>query len=339
MYRRHQVSQLLRLVTGACAVFFLLAIADVATAWHLHDQPFGFRLLITQDRNTGFTPVAHPIFSTNPAADDFMREPPFTFKAIPALIYEYTGLEAGGFVSSVSTGGTFRPTDNGTIMGIYGRTDVFDSTTRQGADFGLNSDNFTLRYSRHLRPNVTLGGSLKLSRVWSQLRDSASRVESTGFVSEFTAGVLAGLNEQWTVGMLVTQQPLWTNAEISSGGVSSTDTSKALVSRYRTGVGWRPSPSLGFYLDGTYLRVANKDARMNFARGNILAEYFPTPVIAMRAGMIVDSAAKVTYNAGIGYYGFSAVKIDVAYTRNAFMEVRHEFGTMNYFFLILSTAF
>ena len=78
---------------------------------------------------------------------------------------------------------------------------------------------------------------------------------------------------------------------------------------------------------------------MNFARGNLLAEYFPTPVMALRAGAIVDSAAKVTYNAGIGYYGFSAVKFDFGYSRNAFTEVRHEFGTMNYFFLILSTAF
>jgi hypothetical protein len=33
------------------------------------------------------------------------------------------------------------------------------------------------------------------------------------------------------------------------------------------------------------------------------------------------------------------VKFDVGYSRNAFAEVRHEFGTMNYLFVIVSTAF
>jgi hypothetical protein len=92
-------------------------------------------------------------------------------------------------------------------------------------------------------------------------------------------------------------------------------------------------------VDGEYLRASNKDAAMNFARGNLLAEYFPTPVMALRAGAIIDSAARVTYNAAMGYYGFSAVKFDFGYSRNAFAEVRREFCTMNYFFVILSTAF
>lgn len=268
-----------------------------------------------------------------------MREAPFTFNAIPAFIWEYTGLEAGGFVSSTSLGASFRPTDEGTIMASYGRTDVFDSTTRQGVDFGLNSDNFTLRYSRHVRHNVTLGSSIKLTRSWSQLKDTMSKVESNGFVSEFNFGVLVGLNDRWTAGMLMTQAPLWSKANIFHGGSKSTESSHALVSRYRPGIGWRPTPSLGLYLDGDYIRVATKDAKMNFARGNLLAEYFPIPELALRAGVIVDSAAKITYNAGLGYYGFRAVKFDLGYTRNAFAEVRREFGTMNYLFVILSTAF
>jgi hypothetical protein len=328
-----------RALTFSSAVFLFCAGYEATHAWHLDDQPFGFRLLITQDRNTGFTPVAHPFFSVNPAADDFLREAPFTFKAIPAFVYEYTGLEAGGFVSSVSLAGSFRPTEEGTFMGSYGRTDVFNSTTRQGEKFGLDSDNFTLRYSRHLLPNVTIGGSVKLSRVSSSLEDSASKTESSGFVSEFTMGLLTGLNDQWTAGLLMTQEPVWSHGTISSDGSKTRSSSTTLLSRYRIGLGWRPLPTFGLYVDGEYLRAANKDAAMNFARGNLLAEYFPTPVMALRAGAIIDSAARVTYNAAIGYYGFSAVKFDFGYSRNAFAEVRREFGTMNYFFVILSTAF
>jgi hypothetical protein len=316
-----------------------MAICDSATAWHLDGQPFGFRLATTQNRNNGFSPVAHPVFSANPAADDFMREPPFTFKAIPAIAYEHTALGAGGFVSSVSLLGSSRPTEEGTIMGIYGRTDVYDSKTRQGTKFDINTDAFTLRYSRHATSNITLGGSVKLSRTASLLDDGSSRSESNGFISEFSVGILAGLNEKWTAGMLLTQQPLWSRAKIFSAGEKSTESGKALVSRYRTGVGWRPTPSHGLYLDGEYLRVSDKAATMNFGRGNLLAEYFPTPVVALRAGAIVDSAAKITYNAAAGYYGFQAIKFDVGYSHNAFAEVRHEFGRMHYFFAIISTAF
>ncbi|MDZ4347771.1 MAG: hypothetical protein U1E51_35635 [Candidatus Binatia bacterium] len=338
MYRQRNRRRY-RVAIGWCALILLLPIRNNATAWHLDDQPFGFRLLTTQDRNLGFSPVAHPVFSSNPAADDFMRDPPFTYKAAPGVAYEYTGLGAGGFVSTVSLAGYFRPSEEGTFMGVYGRTDVFNSTTRQDAKFGLNSNGITLRYSRHLQPNVTLGGSVKLTKVGSSLEDSASKVKSSGFVSEFTLGLLAGLNERWTAGILMTQAPLWSDAEIFSGGVKTTDSSKTLISRLRPGLGWRPTPAFGLYVEGEYIRVANKDAKMNFARGNLLAEYFPTPVVALRAGAILDSAAKVTYNAGFGYYGFSAVKFDVGYSNNAFAEVRHEFGKMHYLFVILSTTF
>ena len=144
-----------RALTFSSAVFLFFASSEVTHAWQLDDQPFGFRLLVTQDRNTGFSPVAHPVFSVNPAADDFLREPPFTYTAAPGVAYEYTGLSAGGFVSTASLASYFRFSEEGTFMGVYGRTDVFNSTTRQGEKFDLDSDGVTLRYSRHLLPNVT----------------------------------------------------------------------------------------------------------------------------------------------------------------------------------------
>jgi hypothetical protein len=108
----------------------------------------------------------------------------------------------------------------------------------------------------------------------------------------------------------MTQEPVWSHGTISSDGSKTRSSSTTLLSRYRIGLGWRPLPTFGLYVDGEYLRASNKDAAMNFARGNLLAEYFPTPVMALRAGAIIDSAARVTYNAAIGYYGFSAVKFD-----------------------------
>ena len=103
---------------GLLALLTLFTFCGKADAWHLHDQPFGFRLSITQNRNGGFTPVAHPVFSVNPAGDDYLREAPYTFTGAGGGIFEFTGLEAGGLVSSASAVGYFRPESAGTFLGV-----------------------------------------------------------------------------------------------------------------------------------------------------------------------------------------------------------------------------
>jgi hypothetical protein len=65
----------------------------------LRDKPFGFRLQITDDRTTNFFPAAHPVLSMNPAADDFTREPPFSYNVLGVLVSELGSFEAGGWVS------------------------------------------------------------------------------------------------------------------------------------------------------------------------------------------------------------------------------------------------
>ena len=307
-------------------------------AWHLDNQPFGFRLLVTQDRNSGFAPVAHPVFSINPAADDFLRDPP-SYKAVPGIALEWTGLEAGGWVSTESLLSYLRPAEEGTFLGIYGRTDVYDSKTRQGEIFDLDGDAFTLRYSRHLSQTITLGGGVKVTRSKAMLKAADAKVESTGVESEFTLGLLAGLNPQWTAGFLVTQAPLWSNTKFVSDGTTDREKATTHLTRVRGGVGWKPRPTLGLYADAEYLRVSSDGASMNSARGILFGEYFLTPTLALRLGTVVDSAAKVTYNFGVGYYGLKGVNFDVAYSHNAFAEVAHEFGKTDYLLLIVSTSF
>jgi hypothetical protein len=71
----------------------------------------------------------------------------------------------------------------------------------------------------------------------------------------------------------------------------------------------------------------------------LAAEYLPLPPLALRLSTIVDTAGRSTYTAGVGYYGIRNWKIDMAYSYDAFTEVRKEFGRSHYLVVIIGAVF
>jgi hypothetical protein len=119
-------------------ILLTILFSTISHAWDLHDKPFGFRLQITDDRTTNFFPAAHPILSMNPAGDDFTREPPFAYNVLAGLVSENGSFGAGGGVTINSAIALIRlPGDAGTITPLFTRSDVYDSTTRQGQEFDV----------------------------------------------------------------------------------------------------------------------------------------------------------------------------------------------------------
>ncbi len=323
------------------ALVIILASASTVHGWGLTEKPFGFRLQITDDRTTNFFPAAHPILAMNPAGDDFTREPPFAYNVLAGLVSENGGFGAGGGVTINSAIALIRlPGDGGTITPLFTRTDVFDSTTRQGQDFDLRTNAATLRYSRHIAPNWSIGGAIKLLRNHTALADPAIKIGSNVTKAEYTLGVLGSPVANWTTGLFVTQAPAWIDTKITDGGGSQKSRSTTLLTRVRGGIGWHPLPDMGIYADLQYLRVHSKDDSANFMRVMLMGEKSIAPTLPFRLGLTVDSAGQVTPTAGIGVYDvFKGINVDLYYSYNAFPEIRREVGRTNYWMLVLSRMF
>lgn len=250
----------------------------MASAWDLRGTPFGFRLQITDDRTTNFFPAAHPILSMNPAADDVTKEPPFNYKVLGGLVSELGSFGAGGWVSINSAIALIRlPGDAGTITPFLTRTDVYDSTTRQGQDFDLRTNAGTLRYSRRLSPNWSIGGAIKVLHNHTALANSTVKVDSSVNKAELTVGVFGRPASKRTTGLFVTQAPSWIDTKISVGGDSLNQSSTTLLTRVRGGLGWRPLPDAGIYADVQYLHIRSEDESANFLRFMFMSEKFVTP--------------------------------------------------------------
>lgn len=231
------------------------------------------------------------------------------------------------------------PGGAGTITPLFTRTDVYDSTTRQGQDFDLRTNAATLRYSRHIAPNWSLGGAIKLAHNHTALADSTLKIGSTVTKAEYTLGVLGSPVPNWTTGLFVTQAPSWIDTKITDGSGSQKIRSTTLLTRVRGGIGWRPLVDTGNYADVQYLRIRSKDDSANFLRVMLMSEKFVTPTLPLRFGLTVDSAGQATPSIGIGYYGLKGFNFDLNYSYNAYPEIRHELGKTNYWMLVVSKMF
>ncbi|GEM_PF-3105900 len=318
----------------------IFALNAPAHAWDLHNKPFGFRLQITEDRTTNFFPASHPILSMNPAGDDFTHDPPFGYSAFAGLVSENGSFATGGGVTINSAIALIRlPGDSGTITPLFTRSDVYDSTTRQGQDFDLRTNAFTLRYSRRLTPNWSLGGAIKILHNHTALADTEAKVGSSVTKAEYTLGILGSPVSNWTTGLFVTQAPSWIDTEISTADAHDTQHSQTLLTRVRGSVGWHLMADAGIYTDVEYLHIRDRDTEANFARFMLMSEKSLTPAIPLRLGLTLDTAGQATPTIGLGYYGLGGFNLDLNYSYNAYPEVRHELGKTNYWIIILSKMF
>ena len=351
--------------TAVFAIFVALALTPGhAASADLSDEAFGLRLGLALDRASTFTDViglsastAYPYLSSvNPAAGDFLREPPNEFWFVGTVTGAYVAFNNGSSITAGAVSATYRPAAAGTFLVSYTRIDSQDLEGHQGDHFTLRSNELRLSYSYRLEPWISLGGSVRLSEsrvgMSSLLFDFPLHTDTESRGVEGSLGVLLAPHRHWLMGAMVALG--WSRAETTGfvdlppppfgpgfTPIDFTDNTRSL--NIRGGLGWRPSDKFSAYADWQYLRLTN--VHIGFGDdsadvGRMLAgvEYLPLPILALRAGSSVDTDRQFTLSTGVGFYPSRYFQVELAYVYNAFPEVRKEFGRAHVISLSLAFA-
>lgn len=313
-------------------------------AWggELRNEPVGARITLAKDRILIFTDtvarqasVAYPLASsTNPAADDFVRTAPIDYKAYGLLINSNVFFNNGGGVTGTAGIGSVRFEDAGAVTVAYVFLDSHEGNSRQGDDFALRSNEFLLGYSHRITDYLAVGGEVQFTDSKLHIQDTfmglPRRSKSDTFGVGFDVGVLMALHETFFVGL--------------HGGIKwdDTDTEGAVelpgtqipfqlsdtmqISEIRWGIGWRPKPVFGAYVDWQYVHVEDDFGTTEVGRMFVGTEFAPNEDLMLRASVVFDTQPQAGFSVGLGYYGFKRVPLEMAYTYNTFPEVSREFG-------------
>ena len=320
-----------------------------ADTWDWRDVGFGLRLPLALDRASVFTDVvglsasaAYPYGSAvNPANDDFLRTPPNQFTLAGTGTGVWVAFEGGASITAGAWSASYRLPTAGTFSLSYSRSSSDDAHTHQGDTYRLDSQDFSLGYSHLLTPDVAVGAEFRVTDSWLRFESMAegfplnANSDSLGY--EVRLGTVFAMTKQLLVG--VTAGAGWTythnNAQVEVpapfGGPINVepfyDFTRSVTAR--VGTGWRPSDAFGLYVDAQYLHLKNDDESVSVGRAFAGIEYLPIQALALRVGGSVDSVGKTSVTTGIGIYAFKHVQIELAYSYNAFPEVRREFGAAN----------
>jgi opacity protein-like surface antigen len=346
-------------------VLLALTAADSCSAGDLSDETFGLRIGLARDRASTFTDVvalsastAYPYLSSvNPAAGDFLREPPNEFRFLWTVTGAYVAFNNGSSITAGATSATYRLPSAGTFLASYTRIDSQDVESHQGDHFTLRSNELRLTYSHLLERWIALGGSVRLSESrlsMSSLFDDFPLHTSTESLGvEGSIGVLVAPHKNWLVGIFVALG--WTRGETTGfvdfppepfgpglTPIDFTDNTRSV--NIRGGLGWRPSDKFSAYADWQYLRLKNvrigsSDDRVDVGRMFAGVEYLPFQILALRVGGSADTDRQFTLSTGVGFYPTKHFQAELAYVYNAFPEVRKEFGRAHLVSLSLAFVF
>lgn len=349
---------------GAIAIVALTTV-DPSPAGDLGDEAFGLRLGLALDRASTFTDVtalsastAYPYLSSvNPAAGDFLREPPNQFRVIGTLTGAYVAFNNGSSIIAGAASATYRLPSAGTILASYTRVDSQDVESHQGDHFTLRSNELRLTYSHLLDTWIAVGGAVRLSQsrlgFSSLFSDFPLHTETESLGVEGSLGVLVAPHRHWLIGLQVALG--WTRGETTGfidfppepfgPGLTSIDFRDNTRSlNIRGGVGWRPSEKFGAYADWQYFRLRNErfgssDDSAEVGRMFAGVEYLPLQVVALRLGGTADTDGQFTVSTGVGFYPTKYFQAELAYVYNAFPEIRKEFGRAHLVSLSLAFVF
>jgi opacity protein-like surface antigen len=351
----------------ALGTIALVALATVgpSPAGDLGDEAVGLRIGLALDRASTFTDVvglsastAYPYLSSvNPAAGDFLREPPNEFRVIGTLTGAYVAFNNGSSFIAGAASATYRVPAAGTILASYTRIDSQDVESHQGDHFTLRSNELRLTYSHLLDTWISVGGSVRLiqSRLGlsSLFSDFPLHTDTESLGVEGSLGVLVAPHRHWLIGLFVALG--WSRGETTGfvdlppepfgPGLTSidfTDNTRSL--NIRGGVGWRPSEKFSAYADWQYLRFTNvrigsSDDSADVGRMFAGVEYLPFQVLALRLGGTADTDRQFTLSTGVGFYPTKYFQAELAYVYNAFPEIRKEFGRAHLISLSLALVF
>ena len=342
-----------------------LTTVDLSSAGDLGDEVFGLRLGLALDRASTFTDVtalsastAYPYLSSvNPAAGDFLREPPNQFRVIGTLTGAYVAFNNGSSIIAGAASATYRLPSAGTILVSYTRIDSQDVESHQGDHFTLRSNELRLAYSHLLDTWIAVGGAVRLSQARqgfsSLFSDFPLHTGTESLGVEGSLGVLVTPHKHWLIGVMVALG--WTRGETTGfidfppepfgPGLTSIDFRDNTRSlNIRGGVGWRPSEKFGAYADWQYLRLRNErfgssDDSAEVGRMFAGVEYLPLQVVALRLGGTADTDGQFTVSTGVGFYPTKYFQAELAYVYNAFPEIRKEFGRAHLISLSLAFVF
>lgn len=337
-------------ISGTVAFLLVLSICQVQAWGGPNDEPFAFRLNLALDRISVYTDVigrqasnASPFGSSNnPAAPDFLQDPPFAFTFVAAVDTNQAFFRSGAWIESVVGALAWRPGDIGTFKLIYVRSDTQNGRSNQTGPFGLGeiiirNDRVGVGYSKKLGSQWSLGGEFVLADSSLEIDGMSSlgafTVPSTSqtdsVAAEVSVGVMYALNEQWMFGL--SGGTGWsrdkTKLTVFAPGpvnIRVKDTTQSTTLRF--GAGYHPAQWLGFFGDLQYVHLDSDLGNAETLRGLVGVEIYTPQKLAFRAGLSLDTDTNVVYSAGMGYYGLDHVFFELAYRYNAFPEVNREMG-------------
>ena len=351
----------------ALGILALLALTTVGacSAGDLGDEAVGLRIGLALDRASTFTDVvglsastAYPYLSSvNPAAGDFLREPPNQFRIIGTLTGAYVAFNNGSSITAGAASATYRLPAAGTILASYTRVDSQDVESHQGDHFTLRSNELRLTYSHLLDRWISIGGSVRLTEsrlgMSTLFSDFPQHTDTESLGVEGSLGVLVAPHRHWLVGIQVALG--WSRGETTGfvdlppapfgPGLTPIDVTDNIRSlNIRGGLGWRPSEKFSAYADWQYLRLTNvrngfSDDSADVGRMFAGVEYLPFQILAVRLGGSADTDGQFTVSGGVGFYPTKYFQTELAYVYNAFPEIRKEFGRAHLISLSLAIAF
>src|SRR5258708_6621150 len=160
-------------LSRTCLLLFVIQTCVITNvhSGDLRDVPVPFRISLSLGRVSSYTDVvarsasaAHPLGSSvNPASYDFLRDPPFDFKAVGSLSSNVGVFSRGTWASGLSANVAYRLPEAGTISSLFVRTDSHNAVSEQGDEFSLRSNQFSLGYSQRISQRFSLGANIRIT--------------------------------------------------------------------------------------------------------------------------------------------------------------------------------
>ena len=221
------------------------------------------------------------------------------------------------------------------------------STNRQGSGFELEADYFQLQWGKLVTKHWAVGAMFGLSRADTRFRVDGREVgRSRGETYTYRAGVVHQAWETLRVGAVLeyasspsrNRALAFDPATSTLTPVGSSDTTQELL--LRTGLTWRCAKGCDLYVDyhgGVFKNDAGKLWVHRFPIG--LEQTVVADILFARLGTTLDTRGNVAVTAGVGLSLGARASLDLAYQRDNFPEVRHEFGVSDSFVMSLGVGF
>ncbi len=339
-------------------------------AGDLNSKPYLLRFGAALRRATGYpaaaalqATAAHPEgWSINPASHDVLNFGSEEATSGAKLANQNAWTQSGAWFTDSSVAARFSLPSQGTVSLAYARTDTVKGDTYEGFENVLRSNEFFWGYSKSLTEQLAVGGMIRFLTAYFQEETSTSelpvpaRFETDVESLDVNLGARFQLNPVWSVGVIggvgwgwasvdvanlaafanPVPPPEFIPAETRLFGFDDRHRTKAV----RAGLGFTPTPFLGFYADGEFFQLTTAAGpELDTSRFLCGVEIAPCPHRTVRVGTSVDRFGNTTISAGLGIAPVEHVVLEVAYQYDAFPEMASEFGKFHLLHLAVAMQY